>query len=293
MAAHGWIRDFIMPFLEANIEIPKRRPASYAHAVVLVGRVLMPPPLDLSTADATASTLRSCGRLLLSAQLGIAIESRRVLGHWGPRSAEPLSYDQSGCVRELAAKAYIADQIAVGWNPVLDFHVPVAPPTAPSGLVPVGTPPASSSQSVVQTGTVLECTQEAVLFHGPSSWKTFGCLGPGAPLVAASECESIDGFLMVPIQQMGAVQFSLCQTVRLDLCVPVHREHFEQDRSQTEAVIYVANSKPMKKGRASQYVSTKCEHRVQQCVAGALLGVHVPRLPFAAMVTNVWHASCH
>ena len=83
------------------------------------------PPLSMAESVACSLTLHACRRLLptLGSQLMMSLESRRVMGHWAPNSAEPLRYDSSRCVSELAYKAQVAQRVAAGWRPGADFEV--------------------------------------------------------------------------------------------------------------------------------------------------------------------------
>ena len=60
----------------------------------------------------------------LAAQTNMPLELRRMLGHWGPNSSMPISYDQSGCVSELRAKQHLFTLLERGFQPSKDFEVP-------------------------------------------------------------------------------------------------------------------------------------------------------------------------
>lgn len=151
MTAHPCVVDYVLPAFQKDLVTVKARPASYSQAVAWVRNALTLPPLKLDFNSALKISLHDFRRLLptLSAQLGIAIESRRVLGHWGPNSAEPLRYDQSRCTSELAAKSYIAQQLSVGWSPVGDFQVPLAPVSQAPALVPSLVPHSGPAEHLV------------------------------------------------------------------------------------------------------------------------------------------------
>ena len=63
----------------------------------------------------------------LAGQVGMSMEQRRTLGHWGPSSNMPVRYDQARCCTELRMKADIWQRLALGWEPVEDFHIPEPP----------------------------------------------------------------------------------------------------------------------------------------------------------------------
>ena len=60
----------------------------------------------------------------LAGQLGMPLEQRRTLGHWGPNSNMPVVYDQARCCTELRMKAHLWESLAAGFQPVGDFHIP-------------------------------------------------------------------------------------------------------------------------------------------------------------------------
>ena len=119
MGCPGMQLDFVMPKFGADVNKPFPRPATYACAVGLVWQALRLPPLNLCEAEAHKVTLPACRRLLptLAGQMLMSIESRRALGHCRPQSAEPLRYDTSRCVSELAYKAQISSHVVAGWLP--------------------------------------------------------------------------------------------------------------------------------------------------------------------------------
>ena len=118
--------DFVLPHFGVDMNTPLPKPATYACAVGLLRQALRLPPLSLTEPEAHKVTLHACRRLLpsLAGQMLMSIESRRVLGHWGPLSAEPLRYDTSRCVSELAYKAQISSRVIAGWRPGADFEPP-------------------------------------------------------------------------------------------------------------------------------------------------------------------------
>ena len=63
----------------------------------------------------------------LAGQVGMSMEQRRTLGHWGPNSNMPVRYDQARCCTELRMKADIWQRLALGWEPAKDFHIPTPP----------------------------------------------------------------------------------------------------------------------------------------------------------------------
>ena len=123
---------------------PLPRPASYACAVGLLRRALQLEPLSSTEQTVFSVTLHSCRRLLptLGGQLLMTIEARRTLGHWGPNSPEPLRYDTSQCVSELAYKSQIAEKVGQGWRPGPDFE----PPHSHSASAALTSPPPSAAQ---------------------------------------------------------------------------------------------------------------------------------------------------
>ena len=60
----------------------------------------------------------------LAGQVGMSLEQRRTLGHWGPNSNMPVRYDQARCCTELKMKGEIWQRLAGGWKPAQDFHLP-------------------------------------------------------------------------------------------------------------------------------------------------------------------------
>lgn len=132
---HALQLDFVLPQFGVQLDKPLVRPATYSCAVGLLRQALRLPPLCLSEGAAHQVTLHACRRLLptLAGQMLMSIESRRVLGHWGPRSAEPLRYDTSRCVSELAYKAQVSSHVIAGWRPGADFE---PPPPLPAELPP-------------------------------------------------------------------------------------------------------------------------------------------------------------
>lgn len=125
---HGSQLDYVMPHFGADLEVPLPRPATYAVTVGFLRRALRSEPLSLTEAAAAEVTLHACRRLLptLAGQMLMSLESRRVLGHWGPQSSEPMRYDTSRCVSELAYKAQVASKVVSGWRPGEDFELPPA-----------------------------------------------------------------------------------------------------------------------------------------------------------------------
>ena len=62
----------------------------------------------------------------LAGQIGMTLEQRRTLGHWGPNSSMPVRYDQARCCTELKMKADLWRQLENGFEPAADFHIPAA-----------------------------------------------------------------------------------------------------------------------------------------------------------------------
>ena len=60
----------------------------------------------------------------LAGQVGMTVEQRRTLGHWGPNSHMPVRYDQARCCTELKMKSELWQRLAGGWEPAKDFHIP-------------------------------------------------------------------------------------------------------------------------------------------------------------------------
>ena len=60
----------------------------------------------------------------LAGQLGLTLEQRRALGHWGPNSQMPVRYDQARCCTELRMKAELWDSLHRGYIPAQDFRIP-------------------------------------------------------------------------------------------------------------------------------------------------------------------------
>jgi hypothetical protein len=89
---------------------------------------------------------------LLASQMMMSIESRRVLGHWGPQSAEPLRYDTSRCVSELAYKAQVSSHVVAGWRPGADFEPP--PPLIPQPGAEVADPQLRGDDAASPNGWV-------------------------------------------------------------------------------------------------------------------------------------------
>ena len=152
---HSLQLDFVLPHFGVDTDTPLPRPATYACAVGLLRRALCLPPLSLTETQAHKVTLHSCRRLLptLAGQMLMSIESRRVLGHWGPQSAEPLRYDTSRCVSELAYKAQISSHVIAGWRPGADFEPPPPLPLEPPPPMPEL--PAQDEAQPVRDGDVL------------------------------------------------------------------------------------------------------------------------------------------
>ena len=65
----------------------------------------------------------------MAGQLGMSLEQRRTLGHWGPNSNMPVQYDQARCCTELRMKASLWSSLAAGYTPVGPFEIPVATDT--------------------------------------------------------------------------------------------------------------------------------------------------------------------
>lgn len=120
----------------------------------LLRRALALAPLGLDATGAAAVTLHACRRLLptLASQMMMSIESRRVLGHWGPQSAEPLRYDTSRCVSELAYKAQVSSHVVAGWRPGADFEPP--PPLIPQPGAEVADPQLRGDDAASPNGWV-------------------------------------------------------------------------------------------------------------------------------------------
>ena len=123
---HSIVLDYVMPHFGADLARPVPRPAKYACVVGLLRGALRCPPLAVSEATSVQVTMHACRRLLptLAGQMLMSIESRRVLGHWGPQSAEPQRYDNFRCVSELAYKAQVSANVVAGWQPGADFEPP-------------------------------------------------------------------------------------------------------------------------------------------------------------------------
>ena len=141
--SHSLELDYVFPQFGADLSEAVPRPATYACAVGLLRRALRLPPLSLSEDAAAGLTLHACRRLLptLAGQMLMSLESRRVLGHWGPQSAEPLRYDTSRCVSELAFKAQVSARVISGWRPGADFEPPPPLPAEPPPPLPAKQPP--------------------------------------------------------------------------------------------------------------------------------------------------------
>ena len=127
---HSIVLDYVMPHFGADSARPVPRPAKYACVVGLLRRALRCPPLAVSEAASVQVTLHACRRLLptLAGQMLMSIESRRVLGHWGPQSAEPQRYDTSRCVcQNLHTKRRSQPMLspAGGRVPILSRHRPL------------------------------------------------------------------------------------------------------------------------------------------------------------------------
>ena len=60
----------------------------------------------------------------VAGQLGMTLEQRRTLGHWGPRSSMPVQYDQARCCTELRMKAYLWNPLASGCRPAGALEIP-------------------------------------------------------------------------------------------------------------------------------------------------------------------------
>ena len=153
-AKHSLELDYVMPQFGKDLENPMPRPASYSCAVGLLRRDLALAPLGLDATGAAAVTLHACRRLLptLASQMMMSIESRRVLGHWGPQSAEPLRYDTSRCVSELAYKAQVSPHVVAGWRPGADFEPP--PPLIPQPGAEVADPQLRGDDAASPNGWV-------------------------------------------------------------------------------------------------------------------------------------------
>ena len=135
-AQRGMVVDYVLPQFGARLDSPLPKPATYSCGVGLLRQALQLPPLSLTEGDARKLTLHACRPLFptLAGQMLMSIESRRVLGHWGPNSAEPLRYDTSRCVSELACKAQVSSQVIAGWRPGEDFEPPPLPVELPPPL---------------------------------------------------------------------------------------------------------------------------------------------------------------
>ena len=150
---HSIVLDYVMPHFGADLVRPVPRPAKYACVVGLLRRALRCPPLAVSEAASVQVTLHACRRLLptLAGQMLMSIESRRVLGHWGPQSAEPQRYDTSRCVSELAYKAQVSTNVVAGWRPGADFEPP--PSIVASTNTIATTHTVAKTDGVAQTAT--------------------------------------------------------------------------------------------------------------------------------------------
>ena len=168
LLAWGIVADFAVPQFGKDLELPLPRPGTYACCVGLFRRALQLAPLSLSESDACGVTLHACRRLLptLASQLLMSLESRRVMGHWAPNSQEPVRYDSSRCVSELAYKAQVAEKVSEGWRPSNDFEVARAsgsPPVAvdagqvASQTIPETSVPVNGWMSVAQKRNKLRC----------------------------------------------------------------------------------------------------------------------------------------
>ena len=63
---------------------------------------------------------------VIGAQIGLSMDERRCIGHWGPNSGMPVRYDQARCCTELASKNKIWQHLEAGFTPVADFEIPRA-----------------------------------------------------------------------------------------------------------------------------------------------------------------------